>query len=282
MKKLEVIVFLYEGKQYIESCLREFANQKTPSYEKKLRFILTDTNDESKELLEEMKADYEVISPKEFNHALTREKAIYSSNADVVVLLTQDARMVNDDCLEKLANCLDDEIKFAYLRQVNNNWTIERYTRKFNYPKKSLVKDKNMIGELGINTFFASDTCSAIDRAYFVSVGGYDSKPQKTNEDMYYAHKVILNGKKVKYCADTYVEHTHKFTLKQLEKRYELFGMFFKENPEIGNYASNGSGLKLAFKIVGNILINFNIPALFMFVPNMLARYIGKKKGQNL
>lgn len=279
MKKIEAIVFLYNGKQYIESCLEEFDNQKTPNYDKSLRFILTDTNDGSKELLDEKKTCYEVISPKEFNHALTREKAIYSSSADIVILFTQDARMVNDDCLEKLANCIDDDIKYAYLRQVNNNWSIERYTRKFNYPKESLVKDKTMIDKLGINTFFASDTCAAVDKNYFILIGGYDSKPQKTNEDMYYAHKVILGGKKVKYCADTYVEHTHKFTLKQLEKRYELFGAFFKENPEIGSYASNGSGIKLALKIIGNILINFNIPALIMFIPNMLARYIGKKKG---
>ncbi len=279
MKKIEAIVFLHNGKQYIEKCLNEFQSQKTPNHEKKLRFILTDTQDGSKEMLEKNKACFDIVSEQEFNHALTREKAILSSDADIIILLTQDARMTKDDCLEKLADCLDDDIKYAYLRQVNTNWSIERYTRKFNYPKKSLVKDKSLIDKLGINAFFASDTCSALDRAYFVSVGGYDAKPQKTNEDMYYAHKVISNGKKVKYCANTYVEHTHKFKLKELEKRYELFGAFFKENPEIGNYASNGSGLKLALKIFGNILLNFNIPALIMFVPNMLARYIGKKKG---
>lgn len=279
MKKLEVIIFLYNGKQFIDSCLKEFNNQKTPNYDKKLRFILTDTDDGSRELLEEKNLCFEVISQEEFNHALTREKAIYSSDADIVILLTQDARMVNDNCLETLANCIDDDIKFAYLRQVNNNWSIERYTRKFNYPKKSLVKDKNMIKKLGINTFFASDACAAIDKNYFISIGGYDSKPQKTNEDMYYAYKVISSGKKVKYCADTYIEHTHRFTLKQLKRRYELYGMFFKENPEIGKYSSTSDGLKLAFKIFGNILINFNIPALIMFVPNMLARYIGKRKG---
>ena len=279
MKTVEVIVFLYNGKDYIPKIEKEFQSQVT-GFKKALKFIVTDTDDGSEEELQRIGADYSVVSRKDFSHSLTREKAIFESDSDAVLLLTQDCRLINDDVIEKLTSCLNGEVKYAYLRQVNSNKTIERYSRMINYPKKSLIKDKSMIENLGINTFFASDACAVIDVAYFKEVNGFDNKNLSTNEDMYYARKVILAGKKVEYCADTFVDHTHSFTLKQTKERYYLFGKFFAECPEFQQYHETDSGLKLAFRILGMILKEFNIKALFMFIPNMLARFIGKREGQ--
>ena len=60
-----------------------------------------------------------------------------------------------------------------------------------------------------------------------------------------------------------------------------LFGQFFGLNKEFDAYSSNEAGLKLAFKVVCRMLVEFNIPALIMFIPNMLARLKGKKEGFN-
>lgn len=279
MKTVDVLVFLYNGSSYINSIFAEFENQKT-DYVKSLKFIVTNTGDNTIDELKKRKAVFSVVEKKDFSHSLTREKAIMESNADAVILLTQDCRLVNDDVIDKLVKCLNDEVKYAYLRQVNTNRTLERYSRMINYPKNSLIRDKSCIEKMGINAFFASDACAIVDVAYFKSVNGFDHKNLPTNEDMYYARKVILAGKKVEYCADTFVNHTHHFTLKQTKERYYLFGQFFSVCPEFKEYHSTDSGLRLAFKMLGLILKDFNIPALFMFIPNMMARYIGKKKGE--
>lgn len=275
---IDVFVFLYNGLKYIDK-IREEIDSQICSKKIILTYYVTDTNDGSIEKLSNSNENFVVVKREDFSHSLTRKQALMSSNSDVAVLITQDCRLVNSDVIEVLSKCIDDEIKFAYIRQVNTNKTIERYTRRINYPEQSIIKDKSLIDKMGINTFFASDACAAYDVNYFKEVGGY-GKDLPTNEDMYYAHKVIMNGYKVKYCADTFVNHTHKFTLKQIEERYYLIGVFFKENPEFKKYHATNSGLKLALKTFGMMLIEFNFYALFTFIPNMLARYKGKKEGE--
>jgi len=274
---IDVYVFLYNGLKYIEQIRKEIDSQ-ICSKKILLTYVVTETNDGSIEKLKEMNENFISVKKEEFSHSLTRQKALMSSTSDVAMVITQDCRLVNTDVVEKLTNCINDEIKLAYIRQVNKNFTVERYTRRINYPKKSMVKDISCLEKMGINTFFASDACSAYDVNYFKKIGGY-GKDLPTNEDMYYAHKVITNGKKVKYCADTFVNHTHKFTLKQIKQRYFLIGKFFKENPEFKEYHATNSGLKLAFKTFGMMLLEFNFYAMAMFIPNMLARYKGKKEG---
>lgn len=280
MKKVQVLVFLYNGKQYIETIQKEYHNQITHDCEISLKFILTETGDGSEEILKRSGFDYETIQKNDFSHSLTRQKEIFGSNADVIILLSQDARLINSDVYQTLIDAIQGDVKYAYIRQVNFNRSIERYTRQINYPKTSRIKTKADISELGINTFFASDACSAVDVAYFMKIGGY-GKDLPTNEDMWLAYRVIMDGKAVKYCAESYVDHTHNFTLKQVKQRYYLFGQFFGMMKELDQYPSNEAGLKLAFKVIGRILLEFNIPALFMFVPNMLARLKGKKEGFN-
>ncbi len=279
MPNIDVIIPLYNGKQYIDSILTEFASQEG-IVKKSLHFVLTDTGDGSKEILDERGCDYTLIKPEDFSHSLTREEAIMNSDADIVIMLTQDCRLVNNDVYEKLVSAINDEVKFAYLRQVNTNKSIERYTRAINYPAQSEIKDQTTIETRGLNAFFASDACAAYDVAYFKSVDGYDHKNLPTNEDMYYARKVILNGKKVAYVAETFVDHTHNFKCKEIKERYRLVGLFFKQNPEFQQYHAGASGMGLAKKVLGQTLKHFDIKNLFLFVPNMWARYSGKKAGE--
>lgn len=281
MTKVKVLVFLYNGKKYIPDIEKEYHNQEVrPDCDISLKYILTDTNDGSEEELKNIKADYAVVKKEEFSHSLTREKYILESDADICILLTQDARLEKNDVYQTLIDAMVGDVEYAYLRQINKNRSVERYTRMFNYPKKSRIKTKDDIKELGLNTFFASDACAAVDVHYFREIGGY-GKDLPTNEDMWLAYRVIMNGKAVKYCAESYVNHTHKFTLKQVRQRYYLFGQFFGLNKEFDNYSSNEAGLKLALKVVGRMLLEFNLPALCMFVPNMLERLKGKRDGFN-
>ena len=63
---------------------------------------------------------------------------------------------------------------------------------------------------------------------------------------MYIAYKLIINGYRIKYCADSEVIHSHKFTFKQQYKRYYDTGRFFKQNKFLNNYKVNKAGSNLA------------------------------------
>lgn len=73
MKKVQVLVFLYNGKQYISKIQNEFAKQVVKDVEISLKYILTETGDCSKDELDKISADYAIVMPSEFSHSLTRQ-----------------------------------------------------------------------------------------------------------------------------------------------------------------------------------------------------------------
>ena len=108
----------------------------------------------------------------------------------------------------------------------------------------------------------------------------YDNKNLPTNEDMYYAYKLIMNDKKIKYCANSVVYHSHNFTLKQLYDRYKLTGRFFKENTFINNFGTTSSGGGMAKYVLKRILKDKRIDLLIRYPFDMAARFIGMRVGE--
>ena len=96
---------------------------------------------------------------------------------------------------------------------------------------------------------------------------------------MYIAYKIITNGYKIKYCAESVVHHSHDFTLKEVYGRYKLTGKFFKENSYLNNYGTNKSGGGLGQYILKRAIKDKNIKVLLRFLPDMGARFIGMKVG---
>lgn len=97
---------------------------------------------------------------------------------------------------------------------------------------------------------------------------------------MYIAYKLITNGYRVKYCADSEVVHSHEFTLKQQYKRYYDTGIFFKQNDYLNKYKVNQAGGGMALYVLKRAIQEKNFKVLIQFVPNMAARFIGMKMGK--
>lgn len=171
------------------------------------------------------------ISPSEFNHANTRNMAL-AYDTDYYLFMTQDAMPYDEYLIENLIKAFDDSsVVVAYARQIpyKDADITEVFARTSNYPSISNVKSKEDILSLGIKTFFNSDSCSMYRASYFKQVGGF-TKDLKTNEDMEFAARAIMDGKKVAYIADAKVYHSHNFTYKDIWKRYRAIGKFFREN----------------------------------------------------
>ncbi|NBK99695.1 MAG: glycosyltransferase [Erysipelotrichia bacterium] len=222
------------------------------------------------------------IDKKEFNHANTRNIAL-KHEADFYLFMTQDAMPYDEHLIAELLKAFEDEaVVVSYARQIpyKNADAIEVFARTTNYPAQSRIKSKEDLKQLGIKTFFCSDSCAMYRASYFKEVGGF-KQGLNTNEDMEYAARAIMNGKKVAYVAETKVYHSHTFTCKDIWKRYRAIGKFFKENQWILDVVSQytkaeSTGIKQAVAELKYLLKNspLDIPRSILF---SLIKYIAYK-----
>lgn len=276
---IDIICPLYNAEEYILKLHKSLLRQKNVNINS-IKYILTESKDNSEQILKDNNLNYKLISKNSFSHSLTREEMAIKSDADIVCFITQDIVIQSNNWLEKLvAPIINGEAEASYSRQLTKYNNIEKYTRNYNYPTVSSIKTKNDINNLGLKTFFFSDASSAIKTDVFKKLNGYDNKNLPINEDMYFAYKLITKGYKIKYCADSVVYHSHKFKLKELYERYKLTGMFFKENKFINEYGTTNSGSSLAKYILKQAIKEKNIKVLFRFPFDMAARFIGMKVG---
>lgn len=285
--KIDIICPLYNAEKDIERQFKQIQEQSIYEKINNIRYIVTASKDNTLDIVKKIskqnkKVRYKQIEVKDFNHALTRENEAKESDAEIIVYITQDIIIENRDWLEKLIQPIEKgEAEASYSRQIcNDKDSIEFYTRQKNYPGESIIKSKSDIDKLGINTFFYSDASSAIKSVVFRKLNWYDNKKLPTNEDMYIAHKLIMNNFKIKYCADSEVIHSHNFTLKETYSRYKTYGEFLKQEPQL-NIKSAKAGGGLAKFILMQAIKDKNFKILIGFMPNMIARYIGMMVGKN-
>lgn len=278
---VDIICPLYNAEKHILKLNKSILKQKKVKI-LNIKYLLTESNDNSKKILKDNDLQYKIIKKENFSHSLVREKAAFDSKADIIVFITQDIIIEKDDWLYELVNpIIKGEAEACFSRQLCKDNSIEKYTREKNYPSKSRIVSKKDIDELGLNAFFFSDASSAIKRDVFVKLNGYDNKNLPISEDMYIAYKIIQNGYRIKYCAKSEVVHYHNFTLKQQYDRYKLTGKFFKQNNYLDKYGTNKSGGGLAKYILKRAIQDKNFNVLINFLPNMVARYVGMKVGKH-
>lgn len=277
---IDIICPLYQAESYIEKLHASFLEQKDVNIHQ-IFYVLTKSSDRSEEILKKMNLNYEVIEKKDFSHSLVREKAAMKSKADIICFVSQDIVIERDDWLKNLISpIVHDEAEASYSRQLTKFNNIEKYTRESNYGDESFVKSKADLEKLGLKTFFFSDASSAVKRSVFVTLHGYDGKNLPINEDMYLAYKLIMNGYRIAYQADSIVYHSHDFKLKELYDRYRLTGKFFKENSYIDQFGTNKSGGGLAKYILKRAWQEKNFKVLVRYPFDIGARYIGMKVGK--
>lgn len=277
---VEIICPLYNAENYIEELDKSIKKQKNVKI-KKISYILTKSNDNTEEILNDISAQYSVVEVEEFSHSLSRENIAMKSDANILVFITQDIEIRSDDWLENLVKpILDDEVAATFSRQLTKFNNIEKYTREKNYPDKSYIVSKESLNTIGMRAFFFSDASSAIKTEIFKELNGYDGKKLPTNEDQYFAYKLIMNNYKIKYCADSIVYHSHNFTLKQLFQRYYDTGIFYKQNSYLDQYGTNKTGGNLAFYILKRSLEDKNLAVVIRFLPDMCVRFLGMKLGK--
>lgn len=280
--KISIICPVYNGEEYLQELNRHLLNQKIDSDQAiEIKYILTKSRDNSEEILKKINASYCVITPEEFSHSRVREEAAINIDTDIIVFISQDVKMKNNVWLKNLIDpIIHNECSASFSRQICKNNGIEKYIREKNYPDDSYIVGRECIPKYQLRTFFYSDASSAVDAQVYKKLRAYDGKDLIINEDMYFAHKIIYSGYKIKYCSDSEVFHSHIFKLKQLYSRYFDTGVFFKSNPYFLQYKGNSNGVELAKYVFKRACEEKNIKVLLRILPDFGARFIGKFLGQ--
>ena len=285
MIDIDIVCPIYKNSETLEDLVLSFKKQKDVNI-KSIVFPMTLSHTEEDDVIRDIIKRYNIISfeleKEQFSHSLTREKAIreYCSSS-IIVMISPDIKLANENTFYNLVKDIADKKSvYNFARQICDNKSIEKYIREKNYPKESYFVSKEDIPNMQFMAYFASDACSAYDREIFIKLNGYQGYDIMMSEDALYSKFVLDAGYKKKYCADAVVIHSHKYTLKQLYKRYYDTGVFHEQVNLFNDTKIEGSGKKLAFYVLKQAIKHFNIPVLFRWLPDMSARYLGMKKGK--
>lgn len=223
------------------------------------------------------------LSKKEFDHGRTRRMGVGKSNADIFVMMTQDAIPADNLLLERLTGQLKGDVAVAYARQLpaEDCDIVERYTRSFNYPEESRVKSAEDLPLLGIKTFFCSNVCAAYQRTIYEELGGFVRKTI-FNEDMIYAAGAIKAGYRIAYEAQACVVHSHNYThMQQLHRNFDL-GVSQAEHPEIfANIPSESEGMRMVKEVTRYLKKQKQLAKLPHFYVQCFCKYAGFLLGKN-
>lgn len=209
------------------------------------------------------------LAREDFDHGATRNEGVSYSDADYVLLMTQDAVPADDRLTEKLLSGFREEgVASVYASQLPKAdcREIERFTRQFNYPSESSVKSAEDLPRLGIKTYFCSNVCAMYDRRVMQKLGGF-TKHTIFNEDMIYACAVIRAGYRIGYAAEARVYHSHNYSgREQLRRNFDL-AVSQAEHPEVfSGLSSEKEGKSLVKKTVKHLLSSGRwhlVPVLF-------------------
>ena len=283
-KTVDVIIPAYHPGKEFATLIKRLEKQSVPIH----RIIVMNTeesmwNKEWEKLSDVMEIHH--LAKSEFDHGGTRAQAAELSDADVMIFMTQDAMPADRELLAELLKALeqDENIAAAYARQLPNAECsfVERYTRAFNYPDRSVVKTKKDLDQYGIKTFFCSNVCAAYKKDIYQKQGGFVRRTI-FNEDMIYAGGLIQAGYGIAYAAEAKVIHSHNYNcMQQFHRNFDL-GVSQAEHPEIfEGVPSEGEGMRLVKKTLSHLVRSGKIWLIPGFVMQCAGKYAGYLAGKN-
>lgn len=248
-----IIPTLNAGGQF-RKLLEQLAAQSLPT--RKL-IVDSESTDGTAQLAKDFGLEVLSVQRKDFNHGATRQLALEhllkNFSLDVIIFLTQDVLLRNEQSLAKLVKIFgeDKTVGLSYGRQLpHENATNEaKFLRAFNYPPESQLRSFDDRKIYGLKTAFASDSFAAYHVEVLQSVGGFPSKVPLC-EDMYVAAKMLLRGLKIFYAADAQVYHSHNYTAAQEFRRYIQIGKFHAQESWIRETFGSAEGAGKKFVLM--------------------------------
>lgn len=223
------------------------------------------------------------INREEFDHGGTRDMALKASIGDIILFLTQDATIINDKYIEWMVGAANqNKVACVCGRQIAKGDAplYEKYTREFNYPAASFIRNAGDIDRLGIKAYFLSDVCSAYCRKAYLEVGGFE-RPILTNEDMLIAAKFLHADYQIAYCAEAMVEHSHHYNFRQeFERNYKIGFVIRKYQKLLDNGSTIAEGFRYVRFVIKKLLARFALLQCVRFCFLCVVKFLGVTLGK--
>ncbi len=220
-----------------------------------------------------------LVRPEDFDHGGTRNAGVEKSQADYVLLMTQDAVPADDQLIEKLRASFDlhEDCAAAYARQLpkEDAGVIERFTRGYNYPETAAYKTAADREALGIRSLYLSDVTAMYLRERFLTLGGFIDRTI-FNEDMIFASKAMDGGYGIYYQPEARVWHSHSYTGREQFRRNFDLAVSQADHPEVfGRFRSEGEGIRMVKKTAAYLVKNGAFFKVFSLVYQSGMKYLG-------
>lgn len=281
--RVRVVIPTLNAAPHLPALLPALARQGLPPEQ----FLVIDSQstDESCDAFRAFGAQVVVIDRSTFNHGGTRQRAVeMCPEAEIVVMLTQDAIPQGDTAIRRLVEAFADTgVGMAYGRQLARSVArgIERHARLTNYPERSETRGFEDRVRTGVKTVFCSDSFAAYRTAALAKVGGFPEDAFFA-EDQLVAGKMLIEGWRIAYRGDACVEHSHGYTIGEEFRRYFDVGVFHGRNRWLIETfgAAEGEGLRFIKSELAYLTRHdpVQIPSSFI---RTLAKYAGYKLGSH-
>lgn len=224
------------------------------------------------------------IESSEFNHGRTRQLGMdLYPDKDVYVFLTQDAVLSSERTIENLIKCFDDKtVGCAFGRQLpyRNSTFFSKISRLNNYGEKSYVRSFDERKKYGMKTCFISNSFAAYRNSAMRDVKGFPTNTILC-EDVCVAAKMLINGWKIAYDANSQVYHSHNYSIWQEFKRYFDIGVFHSRETWISETFGNAEGEGMKFiKEELKALLRQNPFLIFEMMVRDGMKFIGYRLGK--
>lgn len=223
------------------------------------------------------------IPRSEFRHGGTRQYAAeLAPGADVLIYLTQDSILADENALARLTAVFEDpSVGAAYGRQLPRRDAnpIEAHARLFNYPPVSAIRSLDDKATLGFKAIFFSNSLGAYRRTALQQTGGFP-KESDFGEDTVVAARLLQNGWRIAYVAEAQAYHSHAYSCREEFQRYYKIGRLHGNEPWLLRDFGRASGEGRRFAISEIQYLFRHSPWL---IPEAMLRtglkYVGYRRG---
>ena len=262
-----LIPTLNAGSEF-ESLLIKLSRQK---YIQNMKIVIVDSGstDGTLETAKDFGVSLISIPSSEFNHGLTRNLAAeYAKDCDFFVFLTQDALPVSDYLVHDLVNSFKSDPKIVAVtsRQVPRSdadlfacWSMYYHYKFLGFTKNVVMSSLN-VAELPYpqkrQSSQLDDVCTAYRKDYFFE---HKFKELPFAEDLDFGYRAVKDGKKLLYCHDAAVIHSHNRAPEYIFKRCYVDSLILPGVLQFKHPVIHSRGMQaLLMQIVGlnNAIVN--------------------------
>ncbi len=280
---VSIVIPTLNAGRYLPTLLPALALQGLPP--RRILVVDSQSGDDTQESFSAFGAIVVEVERHTFNHGGTRKRAVEMlTDADIVVMMTQDAIPVGNAAVARLVTAFDDpQVGIAFGRQLPRPVArgIERHARLLNYPDQSETRGLEDRARLGLKTVFCSDSFAAYRVAALRAVGNFPEDAFFA-EDQLVAGKMLIDGWKIAYCSNAAVVHSHGYTIVEEFRRYFDVGVFHGRNRWLTDTFGHaeGEGLKFVRSEIAYLLLHdpAQLPSAII---RTLAKYLGYKMGMH-